>query len=87
MDYRIISEELYYDMFDRVSDEVRDMLYDNTKKLSDIECGWICMALDCAIEQSEAIKSVVGGAKIQRVLDIFNELKTFFKTLEGKDAS
>lgn len=86
MDYRIINEELYYDVLDRVSDEVRDMLYDNTKKLSDIECGWICMALDCAIEQSEAIKSVVEDAKIQRVLDIFIELRELFKTLEGKDA-
>lgn len=80
MDYRIIDEKLYYDMLDRVSDEVRDMMYDNTKKLSDIECGWICTAIDCALERCAQIDDV----KIRRVLDIFNELKALFKTLEGK---
>lgn len=81
MDYRIISEELYYDMLDRASDEVRDMLFDNTKKLSDIECGWLVTAIDCALERCAQIEDV----KIRRVLDIFNELKTLFKTLEGKE--
>lgn len=81
VDYQIIEEELYYDVLDCASDEVRDMLYDNAKKLSDIECGWLVTAIDCVLERCAQIDDV----KIRRVLDIFIELRELFKTLEGKE--